>query len=628
MTVVRLRHLFLIAGIGAALAGCGASTAAQAPATAEPELGPATPIEWADWGPGIFERARAEKRLILVDVGIEGCTACRDMHVETYGHADVRRRVNGSFLAVAVDADQQPDLGSKYADWGWPATIFLKGDGTQVMAVAGSRSPRQFMEILDELVGLQKAGRLPTERTNDRGIGLENADLAERCERMVERLDEVGDEHGWGGRTRVIESEPILYSFYRAHARGEKARIERALGAVRGHAKLLDPVWGGVFVAASSVTWDGIIPEKRTIHEGRALAAFAEAYSVTKDERWLRAGREVIRYLDDWMRADDGTYFSTQEDVAPNLPKGMEAVEYYRLPDAERRRHGIPPIDHGVYTDQNGVVIDALVRFFEASGDAKALESARRTADALLERRMRPGGFVSQTEPSKAVEADDRLRTTSAEGGSRLFLLPQARFGAALLALHRVTGDAKYREAARSVGEAIAPLEDRRDGGFFTTPARETDALVSRDKPYLENLEAARFLTALSVVTKNKAFRSQAERTLRYAGRKGVLRMFGPTNIATYAAALDELLSGPIEISVVGDPSDDGARALFRVARDLYEPRKVLHYEKPGRYPRKDRPAAYICTQDRCSSPVFEPEQIAEVTASFARVPEGAACGR
>ncbi|MFT7621779.1 MAG: hypothetical protein ACI9WU_000944 [Myxococcota bacterium] len=34
-------------------------------------------IDWQAWGPGVFAAARAQGRRVMVDAGIEGCTACR-----------------------------------------------------------------------------------------------------------------------------------------------------------------------------------------------------------------------------------------------------------------------------------------------------------------------------------------------------------------------------------------------------------------------------------------------------------------------------------------------------------------------------------------------------------------------
>ena len=50
--------------------------------------------------------------------------------------------VNTHFMPIEVDAEARPDIGERYSDWAWPATIFLAPDATQVLAIRGRRLPR------------------------------------------------------------------------------------------------------------------------------------------------------------------------------------------------------------------------------------------------------------------------------------------------------------------------------------------------------------------------------------------------------------------------------------------------------------------------------------------------------
>jgi uncharacterized protein YyaL (SSP411 family) len=512
------------------------SPANDAPIKRTPRVPPAPTTEWLSWGPEPFERAKSEGRIVLVDAGIEGCTACRRMHEQTYAHPGVRRQIAKHFVPVAVDADQQPDLGSLYEPWGWPATIFLSADGKPLRAVRGRVDPDDLLKIMAEVV------HNPTpQKGGAGGPGLEDLDLSARCTRMVERLDEVGDEHGWGGRTRTIGSAPVLYSFHRVGLHGEKVRAKRALAATEGFRQLIDPVWGGVFVGARNPDWTGIIPEKRLVHQAQALEAFTAAYRHTNDKAWLEAAAAVLRYLHAWLRDDDGAYYATQDDEprSPGLPLGMSIREYYDMSDEGRRVYGVPPVDKGIYTDQNARLVRALVLLFGATRNDKVLKRALRTM-AVLEKRVTPEGWAVQVSPDAALSSDERLRPAPIDG--RLYLAPQVHLGVAALGLHQVTKEDKWLELANTIGKATVVLQDE-DGGFFAGASRDTDGLVPRSKPYLETLYAARFYTWLGTVTSNEAFIERAERALRYAGQSGVLYMRGPANIATYAHALDEFLN-------------------------------------------------------------------------------------
>ncbi|MCH7695243.1 MAG: hypothetical protein IIB73_02960 [Proteobacteria bacterium] len=68
---------------------------------------------------------------------------------------------------------------------------------------------------------------------------------------------------------------------------------------------------------------------------------------------------------------------------------------------------------------------------------------------------------------------------------------------------------------------------------------------------------------------------------------------------------------------VVGNSNDPRAQALFEAGRSVYESRKLLHYEKPGRYPERKQPVMYICNLDKCSLPIEDPAKVAEQARIF-----------
>ena len=107
-------------------------------------------ISWRTWGVGAFEDARKAMRPIVVNVGHEGCTACRMMEENTFSDPRVIEFINRHFVAIQVDSEMQPDIGERYSDWAWPATAFLQPDGRQVFAIRGSRRPDDFLQLLEQ----------------------------------------------------------------------------------------------------------------------------------------------------------------------------------------------------------------------------------------------------------------------------------------------------------------------------------------------------------------------------------------------------------------------------------------------------------------------------------------------
>lgn len=598
----------------ALLAACSSAdtTATQAPTpTAQ-----AVELEWQTWGAAAFEQAASTDKLVLLDVGIEGCTACRWMDELTYTDPAVRARLAEHFVIVAVDAEAVPDVGERYSAWGWPATIVLEPDGTQVLAIRGNKLPKNFVPILDDLIARKAAGTLESMQTSGVADAPSDTDAAALRDTVVSRLDGLYDdaEAGWGRKIRTAIGANVEHAFLRAHTRGEGDWKQRGLATTEAYTKSIDPVWGGIFVAGFE-SWSKIIPEKRTQHQSAALSNFAQAYASTGDERWLEAAGDIRRYLESTMLNEDGTFASTQEDDAPNLPEGMNARDYYALDSSEARlKYGTPPIDHAVYTDKNADVVAAYVTVFEATGDASALTVATRATDALLARQSDTGLFA-QFVASEQVESDNRMRAVSRD--TRAQLIAQGPMGLALLDVYRVTLDAKYLDAAKRLAAGLEALEDAKGGGFYAASTSDVDGLLGRRKPLAANAAAARFLIELSVYTADEATFERGRAAALSVSAPSTVRAEG-RYIGDLALALEAVLDPGVEFTIVGSADDPAAKALHHAALSVFEPRKVVHYDTRGKYPKRDKATLYVCTDAACSSPIEQPDGVASAAAAFA----------
>jgi uncharacterized protein YyaL (SSP411 family) len=95
------------------------------------------PIDWFEWGTEAFDRARAEDKPILLDIGAVWCHWCHVIDRESYENEEIAAIVNAHFVAVKVDRDERPDIDARYqaaisalsGQGGWPLTAFLTPDG-------------------------------------------------------------------------------------------------------------------------------------------------------------------------------------------------------------------------------------------------------------------------------------------------------------------------------------------------------------------------------------------------------------------------------------------------------------------------------------------------------------------
>ena len=577
-------------------------------------------IQWHQWGKTPFEQAQQTDKLIILDVGIEGCTACRWMDESTYTHSGVIKLINEHFVAIAADAEAQPDLGERYSDWSWPATIFMTADGTQILALAGNRRPNNFIPILEKIIEQKQAGSIvPDELTpySAPPKAVETAITVLR-NRLRAQLDNQLDEKqgGWSKNGISTTTGALLQHLYlRAHLYDNDELKQLALNTSSAYLNAIDPVWGGVYVRyfdKAPARFEGLnaVPEKRIANQASALIAFSYAYANNRDKKYLAGIAAIDKFLNDWMKDRDNTFYTSQEDDPPHLQDAMSTTEYWLIDnDQGRQKYGIPPIDHAAYTDKNAQLINAYVITYESTGDDSYLKTAINAIEALLHNRKTENGWVLQIHATESVAVDDRMRPLVTH--DKPYLSAQAWMGTALLALYRATGDSNWLDHAVTIADAmLVNLYDRESGGFYSTIPDETATIIAPRKPLELNAVAAHFIYDLWVYTKNGKYTELPEATIRAVATPEIVRREGRITGQT-ALLLEKLTAAYVEFSVVGDPDQEDAQRLFNAAKEVYHPRKLLHFEKPGRYPSGKQARLYICNPDKCSIPITNPADVA-----------------
>ncbi|HIG39844.1 MAG: DUF255 domain-containing protein [bacterium] len=583
-------------------------------------------IHWYDWGLEAFDAAAKQNKLILVNVGMEGCAACGRMEHITYQDEAVIRRINESFIPIAVDSEARPDIGERYSDWAWPATAFLTPQAEQILAIAGNRNPDNFTPLLDDLTTRQLEGRLGKDSESPYAAPGAPAETELTLVRSQVRgqIDSQLNETWGGWQRRGLGTEGagarLKHLFLRAHMFDNQELTSLAIKTADRFVDGIDPVWGGVYVRVvypkkpGDKSPAGVIPEKRIASQANAVNAFADGYEITGDEKYRRAMGKMMTFFEDWFLSPEGGFYSNQKIDPPGLTQGMTARAYWSLNSHdERARYGIPPIDHVVYTDQNAKMIEAMVRAYEAFAEQRYLDLALKSANNLVNTRLGAEGYLFQNTISKQVTQDDRLRPNLVE--VRPYLSTQAWSGSAFLALYRATADVKWLNHAIVAADAMLRLlEDKQYGGFFGT--RDEGLPIAARKPLEQNGRAAHFLYELHVYTKEERFESVAERTLQAVSEPAMIRREGKIT-GELAIALEKVTVKYVEFSVVGSPDDADAKMLFDASSDIWHPRKILHFEKPGRYPQRDQAALYICNPSRCSVPITDVDMVAKQAALF-----------
>lgn len=485
-------------------------------------------FSWEPWSEATFERARRERRFILLDGAAAWCHWCHVMEETTYRDPEIGRILKERFVAIRVDIDERPDIAERYGEWGWPATILFSPDAEELGKYRGYIPPDELKAILLEL---DAAAKIASTSANGGAAPAPIEALPWIAALGAAKLDDFydPDQGSWGARQKAPLGENVQFELRRA-AHGDAEAKARALFTLDKQRALIDPVWGGVYQYSAATDWASPHYEKLMPYQASNLEAYARAYTMTRDARFLADARRIQSYMTTFLSNPEGAFLVSQDADVGAHDEGAFFVDgdvYYRKDDQGRRKLGLPRVDAHVYPHENGLAIAAFAALYEATRDPEVIARARRAADLILRTLVDEGGSVRRGEA--------KLR----------YLADAASFGLSLCRLAEASGAPDYRDAAVKIGAAMernfgdgpntalfAQTEDPRAAGVFSR----------RERPFVPNILAARFLAALTRTTGDARYRDR--------GRRILAGVFTPSELAVRGRLLGGMLLALDEVGV------------------------------------------------------------------------------
>src|SRR5262249_44119686 len=208
---------------------------------------------------------------------------------------------------------------------------------------------------------------------------------------------------GWS-KSKLVDGPTLSWFLDRAKA-GDKeaeARLRRSLTA---QFALIDKELGGVSQVSLKPDWSAPSREYPMFAQQAALSAYARAAVLFDDPTYRAAADRLFGFLKNTLAGPAGGFYASM---------GMA--------------EGQPGVDKRQYARETGQAIQGLLAYYDATGEKGALELAVAAADWALRERSLPGGGFRHT--------------TRDAGGP--YLADNVEMGAALLALHRSTGERKW----------------------------------------------------------------------------------------------------------------------------------------------------------------------------------------
>ncbi|MEV4277010.1 thioredoxin domain-containing protein [Actinoplanes xinjiangensis] len=634
------------------------------------------PVDWWQWSEEAFAEARRRDVPVLISVGYAACHWCHVMAHESFEDEAIAARLNAGFVAIKVDREERPDVDAVYmtatqamtGQGGWPMTVFATPDGRPFFC--GTYFPKDQFARLISSVGeawrdqrdavIQQGAAVVEAVGGAQLVGGPTAPIsAELLAASAATLAKEQDQRygGFGDAPKFPPHMNLLF-LLRHHERtgsAEALEIVRHACEQMGRGGIYDQLAGGFARYSVDATWTVPHFEKMLYDNALLLRAYTQLWRITGDAFARRIADETAAFLlrdlgtpqgglASALDADtDGveglTYAWTPAELtgALGVEDGTWAADLFRVTTRGTFEHGRsvlvlardideaepslverwrdvrgrllaaragrpqPARDDKVVASWNGLAITALAEHPAQESRAAAV----RLAEVLADRHM----------------VDGRLRRVSRDGvvGEPAGVLEDYGCVAeAFLAVHQLTGEARWLDLARRLLDVALARFGTGQGGFYDT-ADDAEKLLTRPADPTDNATPSgasaicAALVAYAALTGETSYREAADAALATLGPL----IEGHPRFAGYAATVAEAaLAGPFEIAVATpDPADPLVEAALRDAPGG-SVIVVGAPDQPGVPLLADRPlidgaaTAYVCRGFVCDRPVTTPADL------------------
>ena len=333
----------------------------------------------------------------------------------------------------------------------------------------------------------------------------------------------------------------------------------------------------------------------------RAAQLICRYYDITPQGNF--EGHNILHVEQDLETVAAAVSISTEE-LHATLETGRPALW------EARQRRVAPDRDDKIVVAWNGLMVVAMVRGYQVSGDERYLASATQTVHRLLgsfvvDGKLRHGGLGDQIASQPAFHDDI------------------AALVLACIELYEATFDETWMAAAVSlVDEMLAAFWDDEGHGFFYVREGCQDLLVRSKNPFdgatpSGNALAVEALLRLSALTGSESMRRRAEQTLTLYAKA---MEESPSACPRMITALHRYLRGDVEIAVIGSPHH--RQDFLQVVHSHFLPQRILAGSSVADGEtteeeicvllegRRAQPAAYVCQHQVCSAPLTTPDAL------------------
>jgi uncharacterized protein YyaL (SSP411 family) len=298
------------------------------------------PVDWYPWGAEALNRAKTERRPILLSIGYSACHWCHVMERESFENEDIARAMNEHFVPIKVDREERPDLDQIYMDavqliagrGGWPLTLFLTPEGTpfyggtyyppvdrqgmpgfgRVLAAIAQAWNEQSETIGKNVASMAQA--LQGLSAIEPSAGEPRAQLAQTAARaLAGAYDSVNG--GIGGAPKFPNTFVFSLFLRVVDADGDLGCAEMVRHTLTKMAKggIYDQLGGGFHRYSVDDRW--LVPHfEKMLYDNALLARlYLDTGRALRDPDHLLIARQILDYVLREMTSPEGGFYSSQD---------------------------------------------------------------------------------------------------------------------------------------------------------------------------------------------------------------------------------------------------------------------------------------------------------------------------
>ena len=650
------------------------------------------PVEWYPWSDQALQKAKSENKPILVSIGYSACHWCHVMERESFEDEATADIMNEHFINIKIDREERPDLDHIYMDavqamtgsGGWPLNVFLTPDKKPFYGGTYFPPKRAFNRASwkEILLGVsqafkerrseieEQANNLTGHIYQSNGFGLRPVtDEAKTGLFSKEKLNEAFSncmktaDKVWGGFGNAPKfPQTFIIRFLLRHYwyTKDQEALKQALLSIDKMIEggIYDQLGGGFARYSTDKEWLAPHFEKMLYDNALLMYVLAEAYQLTKIERYKEVIHETSGWIEREMIDKSGGFYSALDadsegeegkfyvwnyedakklleenaeifckfyDITPNgnwehkniLRVSMQAEDFSKIHSLdlgklkeilansktillnERNKRVFPNLDDKIILAWNALMNAAYSKAYAATGISKYKEIAETNMDFLL--------------ANFSINGSNEFYHTWKKGIAKYpaFLDDYSFLVDALIHLHEISADTKWLIKAKDITQFVSDhFSENESGFFFYTKEGQEDNIVRKKEVYdgatpSGNAVMAYNLHRLGIFFDKPEWKQRAENMTAFLGNAIVSY---PSSFGMWTCFLQEIIYTTNEIVILGEEF----QKLLTQLLSVYIPSRIImgSRESDIYYPLlagkgiKGFTKIYLCRDFSCRQPV------------------------